>query len=280
MEKIIVINDDSKESMHAAEYAFHLACLYHKHIILANLVSAERSILNQVARSKAVPAGFELILGDEESQETVSDHLNCLKTESGFHPEIKTLDASKFGEREMIAYVNSHRVWMIVRGLAAESEIRSDGMRINMQSLLNRILCPIMLVPEIAPVKKIERMVYLADLRYAQIPVINYLAKWRIENQSVIIAHIRVKGLPELEKSYANDLFSKVLARQVACKNLFFSHLHANRFSDAIDTVIHGMEGNMLVCENHSYHFKQILGSMVTTKVPGYISVPVLVFPY
>ena len=158
MGKIIVINDDSKESMHAAKYAFHLACHYHKHIVLANLVSAKRSILNKVARAKAAPVGVELILGGEEDPETITDHLNCLNTGPGFHPEIKTLDASKFGERELIAYVNSHRVWLIIHGVTVESEARNDRIRINMQSVLNRVQCPIMLIPQIAPAKKPSRL--------------------------------------------------------------------------------------------------------------------------
>src|SRR3569832_1051903 len=155
MEKIIVINDDSKESLHAAKYAFHLACHYQKHIVLANLVSAERTVLQKVARSKASPAGTELILGGDDDPETITDHLNCLNTGPGFHPEIKTLDASKFGERELITYVNSHKIWMIIHGVTTDPETENTGIRINMQSVLNRIQCPIMLIPQSAQAKKL-----------------------------------------------------------------------------------------------------------------------------
>ncbi|HEY9001905.1 MAG TPA: hypothetical protein VIM89_11175 [Mucilaginibacter sp.] len=279
MEKIVVVNDDSKEALQAAKYAFQLACFYNKDIVLANMVSAERSMLNQVARSRAVPAGFEVVLGDDEKPETVSDHLNCLNSGTDFHPGIQSMDASGFGEREMIAYVNFHKPCLIIHGMAADAENQDNGYRINMKSVLNRIQCPILLVPESAPVKKIERIVYLADLRYAQTPVINYLAKWRVENESVIVAHLCTKGLSELDKSYADHLFSNELMKKVVCKNLFFSNLCAKSFSDRIDEVIHGMEADMLVCLNHSYHFTQIFGSLAELKTPGYISIPVLVFP-
>lgn len=279
MEKIVVINDDSQEALQAAKYAFQLACFYNKHIVLANMVSAERSMLNQIARSRAVPAGFEVVLSDDEKPETVGDHLNCLTTGTGFHPDIESLDASGFGEREMINYINSNKIWTVIHGMADDAEIRNNSNRINMKSVLNRIQCPVLLVPELAPVKKIERIVYLADLRYAQTPVINYLAKWRIENESVIVAHVCTKGLSELDKSYADHLFNQELMRKVVCKNLFFSTLCAKKFSDTIDEVIHGMEADMLVCLNHSYHFQQIFGSLAELKTPGYICVPVLVFP-
>lgn len=279
MEKIVVVNDDSREALQAAKIAFQLACSYNKDIVLTNLISAKRSMVNEAARLKAVPAGFEVILSDDETLETVGDHLNCLKTGTDFHPGIESMDVSGFAERDMIAYVNSHKIWTIIHGMAAGSETLNNDGRINMKSVLNRIQCPVLLVPELAPVKKIERIVYLADLRYAQTPVINYLAKWRIESESVIVAHICKQGLSELDKSYADHLFSKELIRKVVCKNLFFSNLCAKNFSDTVDEVIHGMEADMLVCLNHSYHFQQIFGSLAELKTPGYISVPVLVFP-
>lgn len=279
METIVVVNDDSKEALQAAKYAFQLACFYNKDIVLANLMPAEQSMLNRVAHSEAVPAGFEVVLGDDEKPQTVGDHLNCLKPETGFHPGIQSMNASGFGEREMIAYVNSHKPCLIIYGVAADIENRNNGGRINMKSVLNRIQCPVLLVPESAPVKKIERIVYLADLRYAQTPVINYLAKWRIESESVIVAHLCTKGLSELDKSYADHLFNKELIRKVVCKNLFFSNLCAESFSDTIDEIINGMDANMLVCLNHSYHFTQIFGSLAELKTPGHISIPILVFP-
>ena len=278
MEKIVVVNDDSKEALQAAKHAFQLACFYNKDIVLANLISAERSMLNKVTREELVPAGFEVVSGDDEKLETVGDHLNCLKTDTGFHPAVQNMDASGFGEREMIDYVNFHKPCLIIHGVAADLENQNDR-RINMKSVLSRIQCPVLLVPESAPVKKIERIVYLADLRYAQTPVINYLSKWRVENESVIVAHLCTQGLSELDKTYADHLFSKELMRKVVCKNLFFSNLCAKSFSDTIDEVVHGMEADMLVCLNHSYHFTQIFGSLADLKTPGYISVPVLIFP-
>jgi hypothetical protein len=279
METIVVINDDSKEALQAAKYAFQLACFYNKNIILANLISAERSMLNQVAHSEAVPAGFEVVLDDDEKPETVGDHLNCLKPDTGFHPGIQSLDASRFGNRDMIAYINSHKPCLIIQGLAADVESEHNGGRINIKSVLNRVQCPVLFVPESSPIKKIQRIVYLADLRYAQTPVINYLSKWRIEDESVIVAHVCKKGLSELERSYADHLFSNELIRKVVCKNLFFSNLPVKNFSDAIDEIVNGMEADMLVCLNHSDHFNQIFGSFAELKTPGHISIPILVFP-
>jgi hypothetical protein len=236
--------------------------------------------LDAVAHSKPVAAGFQLIPADDESPESLADHLNCLKSGSNFQPGIRTLDATRFGEQEMITYINTQRTWMIVHGVAGGSEVRQAVSRVNIQTVLNRIQCPIMLVPETAPLRRPERLVYLADLRYSQIPVINYLTKLRAGNESVILTHVCAKGLPEIDKTYAYDLFNSGLSKYVACQNLYFTQLQEKQFSNIIDTVLHGMQGDMLVCCNHSYHFEQLLGSTASSNIRGYITVPVLAFPY
>jgi hypothetical protein len=280
MKEIIVINDDSRESLHAAKYAFNLACIYNKNIVLANVISSTPTVLDKIARLASVPAGFELIPADEESPESSTDHLNCLKSGTGFQPGISTLDAARYGEREMIAYINSRKTWMVVHGMAAASEIRQAGLRIDLQSILNRIQCPIMLVPESAEPGRPERVVYLADLRYSQIPVINYLAKLKIGDERVILAHVCAKGLPELDKTYADDLYCNGLSRNVVCPHLYFIQLREKAFPDMIDSVIRGMQGDILVCSNHTCHFEQIFGSTLGSCIPAYVTVPVMVFPY
>ena len=279
MGDIIVINDDSKESLHAAKYAFNLACVYNKNIVLANVISSKPTVLESLARAKPVPSGFQVMLADEEGAENLADHLNCLKSGSGFTPGIKTLDATGYGERELISYVNIQKTWMIVRGAANDSAILRITLRLNMQTVLNRVQCPILMVPESAEPAALERLVYLADLRYAQIPVINYLAKLHNANESVILAHICANGLPELDKSYASDLFSNGLSRNVVGGNLFFTQLKKKHFPEVIDTAIHGLQGDMLICSNHSYHFEQLFGSTFNNTIPVYVPVPILVFP-
>lgn len=278
MDDIIVINDDSRESLHAAEYAFNLACTYNKNIVLANVISSKPAILNAVSRPKTVPAGFEF--PDDDSRDNLAGHLDCLKPATGHRPTVRTLDASKFSERELIAYINAQKTWMIIQGAASDSDVGCVSMRMNMQTILNRILCPVLLVPETAPPAPLERLVYLADLRYAQVPVLNFLAKVRAGDESVILAHVCAKGLPELDKAYAGDLFSNGLSRNAVCPNLYFTALREKDFPDVVDAVLHGMQGDLIVCSNHSWHFEQLFGSKLSAQIPAYVPVPVLVFPY
>lgn len=279
MKEIIVINDDSKESLHAAKYAFKLACLYNKNIVLANVSSSRPMLLETLAKSGPKPAAFQMMLTDDDSPESVADHLNCMDPE-GYQPGIKTLDASNFDERELIAYINAKKTWMVVQGTAANINFRKSGLRVNMQAILNRIQCPVLLVPVSGSAAALERLVYLADLRYAQIPVINYMAKLRTGRESVILAHACAKGLPELDREFAIDLFSNGLSRNAACRNLYFTQLAGRNFSDIVDKVIHGIQGDMLICSNHSYHFEQLFGGNLTEKFPPYVPVPILVFPF
>jgi hypothetical protein len=272
MEEIIVLNDHSREARHAAEYAFNLACIYNKNIVVANL-----SRVSEPSR-KALPVSHQNEFAEEESGADMAEHLTSLNACRDFQPEIRRLDIYAFAEQDLARYINSRSVWMLVQAVATGERLQVP--QLNLQAVLNRVQCPFLLVPEEAAVGPLERLVYLADLRYAQVPVINFLARMYSGAESVVLAHICAQGLPDLEPAYAVDLFSSGLSRNVCCDHLFFSHLRNKNFADGVDQVINGMQANLLVCVNHHYHFEQLLAGNIGSVMPGEISIPVLVFPH
>jgi hypothetical protein len=275
MEEIIVMNDDSAESIHAAEYAFNLACLYKKNIVVANLCRVSRPIAkNGLVRNNV---SFDSEFEDEETAYDLMIHLSTLPPCTDHQPAIRRLDISGFAELDLVRYINSEKVWMALQGSDGDSLKNS---RLNMQSVLNRVQCPFMLIPQNAPVRPLERLVYLADLRYAQVPVINFLSRMHTGAESVILAHICAQGLPDLEDSYALDLFSNGLNRNTSCAHLFFSYIREKDFVECIDQVINGIQADLLVCVNHHYHFEQLTAGNIRSPMPAYVNVPVLVFPH
>jgi nucleotide-binding universal stress UspA family protein len=276
MKEILVMNDDSAEALHAAEYAFNLACLYNKNIVVANLCRIREPSL------KASQVSNDPSYSNESTEEAmagdVADHLDTLKPCPDFQPEIKRLDISAFAEQDLAAYINRQRVWILVQGVARGERLHPA--QLNMQAVLNRVQCPFLLVPAETSIRPLERLAYLADLRYAHVPVINFLARMNTGNESVILAHICAKGLPDLDSTYAMDLFSNGLSRNASCDHLFFSRLRDKNFAACMDQVINGIQADMLVCVNHHYHFDQLLAGDIGSAIPGEVSVPVLVFPH
>ena len=266
MEEILVLNDDSHEARHAATYSYNLACQYNKNILVANLFKVRR----QLSKMKSF-TGFQESAEADRPEEFFSQ-LNKLEACNAHVPGIRRLDVSGFSAQDLARYVYDQKIWMVVQG--------SQPSLIDLQSVLNRLNCPILLVPTGSALRVPERIAYLADLRYAQVPVINFLSRLYSGRESVIMTHICAKGLPELDRDYAMDLFSDGLNKNVNCDHLFLSRLVEKSFLACIDQILNGIQADLLVCSNHHYHFDQLLGGNISNIVTGELNVPVLVFPH
>jgi hypothetical protein len=138
----------------------------------------------------------------------------------------------------------------------------------------------LLLLPEHYQVKDFERIAYLADLRYCQIPVVSYLAQLAGHyNSRVQVAHIAAKGLPDMEEHYAHSFFSEAICRKVKYNQLYFNNIREKDVQKVIDVLIHGMKTDMLVSVNRQFHFDELIGRCIDGRLPDHVAVPVLVFP-
>ncbi|MBB6107706.1 hypothetical protein SAMN05421821_101378 [Mucilaginibacter lappiensis] len=265
MNEILLINDQSSGAVHTASFALDLAQRLNKNIVLANIVYQPKRL------QFASAGGFEPANHDE----SLLQHLNELSHyKEGFRPIVELLDAADFTERDLINYINQRNIFMVIQPAT------KDTSRINIQSILNRILCPLLLIPDTFPVKALKRIMYLTDLRYCQVPIVNYLKKFTKEaSASILIAHICAAGLPDLDKAYANDLFTNGISTRVQTNSMFFSHIKERDMPATVDTMVHGMQADLLVCQNNGYHFNQLLGGRCLPFLPDHVIVPLLVFP-
>lgn len=231
MQEIILINDHPGGFMRPTEYANKLATAYGRNVVVLKREEAAEKKANRVL----VKSGF----GDDSPCET--------------RPAYSGVDS-----KNLISCIKAKHPWMVVVPQALYD-----------QNLLNHVQCPVLIFPEDAEVKTPERIAYLADLRYAQVPVLHYLSRLNSGQENIILAHRCAAGLPELEKSYAVDLFNSI-CRHAPCPRIFFSQMAAGSMCDVVDRVVNGIDADMLVCLNRHFYFNEIMNCL---------SVPTLVFP-
>ncbi|MDB4925262.1 hypothetical protein [Mucilaginibacter sp.] len=274
---ILVINDNSTAAIHAAEYAFLLAQNVNANIVLANTMASKESA---VAIS---PASFndEEIL-EEQRFSIIADHLLGINvSESGFRPGIKETDISNANECKLAELINRNKVWMIVKGTSAPVTEADEVQKLKVHIVLNKIACPLLLIPEHCPVKIIDRMIYISDLRYFRMEIIRYLVKLaRVCKADLSVAHLTAKGLPDMSEEYALNIFTEDICRNVNYDRLFFNKIKEKDFTTAVDVMINGMQNDMLVFVNHHFHIEEILGGYDTKLHMPTITVPQLIFPY
>jgi nucleotide-binding universal stress UspA family protein len=275
MKNIFVINDGSDQTITAARLALNIAQKVNADLLVAN-VYKEKSFV--IARDRA----FADIAHDylpEELAPALVTRLAELNEQaaSGFKPHIGFVDASDFSLNELVYFINKNNIWMMIKGTGEDNQ---TYLSTNIQSIINRVACPLMLVPEKYELKDFERMAYMADLRYCNIPVLNYLGQIaRRYDAKIQVAHVSAKGLPDMDESYARTFFSDAICRRVQYDQLYFNNIRDKDLEKVLDVLIHGMKTDLLVLMNHQYHLEALIGPSIANQLPENVTVPVLVFP-
>jgi hypothetical protein len=207
------------------------------------------------------------------------DRLNSRPND--FEPVINEVDASAMNDSQFAQMVNHSDVWMIVKAMAEYQPFAVAGNQLNINAILNTISSPVLLIPPLWSLKNIERMVYIADLRYCRLPIVRYLAELaKSFHADLSIAQLAARGLPHIDENYAQQLFNDEISCQVNYDQLFFNNIKENNLTIAVDVLVNGMHNDILVLLNHKFHFEEIVGQYLTDILPTQIVIPLLVFPY
>jgi hypothetical protein len=246
-------------------------------ILLANTVSVNKNT------GEKVPAGdfAENILEEQSISNMLARLLLLKKSQNGFKPVIEEFDSSNMDECKLAEVINKNQIWMMVKGMANFLPAANSKRNLNAHIVLNKVLCPLLLIPENWPLKSIERLVYIADLRYCRIQIVRFLAElatpWRA---FLSVAHLTAKGLPDMNEKYALSLFGEEVCRKVNYDQLFFNNIKEKDFITVVDVMINGMRNDLLVLVNHHFHIEEILGRYITDTLPEPVTIPLLIFPY
>ena len=277
MKTIIVINNNSEESLRAATVALNIA-----EKVGANLLIANESKINE-----HVDGGSKTLVGEKgeyllANEITIVEHLRLLESADSVHrPEIDQIDISDFRSEDLTCFVISNNIWMIVTGAKELADTHTTELHINIQSVLNHVKCPLLLVPENTQLKDFEQIVYLADLRYCRLHIVRFLAELAAPyNANVFVDHVSAKGLPHIEHSYALKIFDEEVAARVYYDQLYFNNIKERDLLKVVDVMVNGMHTDLLALVHHRFHFKEILGRYISHTLPAHVIIPLLIFPY
>jgi len=280
MRTLLIINDNSFEAAHAAEFALLIAQKMQANIMLMNTSEVTTKVMEKVPAGDIVKAGPGFYYKEHPVSEMLH-HLKMLSEQQiSFKPEINEFDISNMNESEVIELVNRNHIWMMVKGMADEIPAANTKKGLNIHTVLNRVLCPLLLIPAQWQLKELERLAYIADLRYCRIQVVRYLAELaRPWCASLSIAHMSANGLPDMAEKYALAVFSEEVSQNVNYDNLFFNNIKEKNLAKVVDVMINGMHNDILVMVNHRFHFEEIVGRYITDTLPLQITIPLIIFP-
>jgi len=275
MKSILVINNHTPEAEHAAHTALLIAQHIQADLLLVNCYEYAGELME-----RTVAGSFYKDTGsDNYENDLQQDELHRLNQPlMGYTPKISTIDLQGSNEAVLAGFAIRNQVEMIILGVKPGSVNHPN--KISGASLLKKVNCPLLMVPHGWPVKSIQRLCYIAELRYCRLDVVKYLSRfatsWRAD---VSIAHLCARGLPEMEARYAEKVFEQEIHHHVNYPRLLFTPVVESDIRRAVDVFIHAMDMDMLVLVNQCFHFQDVLGGPTVDDFPAHLTVPLLVFP-
>jgi hypothetical protein len=245
-------------------------------------------ILGHVVKLKAnsrqkesVPAAANHWLTDETDADNSKALESFLNYQTSSVPEINIFDMTGYNEAASADFINRNSIWMVIKGIYAESKQYTKHSSLNIHSVLNRLNCPVLLVPENSKLQNFERMGYMADLRYCRRSVVRFMASLADPFDALAsVIHLSASGLPNLDPVYALEIFTESISPSIHYKELQMMRLEERNVNKAADVLINGLNTDLLILVNHQYHFREILGRYIADSLPGKLNVPLFIFPF
>lgn len=274
MKTILVINDNSPGVINAAKFAFFIAQELHADIMLANTFKLNNSFAEKAIAGNTGSRQNNPVMTD------LSEYLSSLNDRpNDFEPTIAELDTSAMDEKQLAQIINQRNIWMIAKG-SVEPPSSGALSGLNFNTILTQVTCPLLLIPQTWSLKNIERLVYIADLRYCRLQIVRYLAELaKLWYADLSVTHLSKEGLTHMDENFAKKVFDDQVRRNINYDQLFFNNTRERDLPTAVDVLINGMHNDLLVMTQNRFHCKEIMGPYVTGSLPSYITVPLLIFP-
>lgn len=270
MKKIMVINEGTAESKHATEFALAMAGKIKAEILLAN-----RCRIAEPAEQMPPEPSFSY--ADDFFP---GEPLTNWQLDYGFTPPIPEFDATGLSEVQLAEYICQNNIGMVIAGKHCGPSSGPLLKNLNINLIISKVRCPVLLIPVKWHIKDIERITYVSDLRYTCNKVISAVASFAKDcHAEVSLAHISHDGLPKMDEIYAEST-DKTIISGISYTKFIFSNLKGKRLATAVDILTKGFKNDLLILINRSCHFEKIIGKNIPHSLPENLTIPLLIYPY
>lgn len=275
MKSIIIINDQSPESEHAAVFALVLAQRLGVNIILANL-PALKLTTEEYGWTETRQEVHNFVTMDSKLMKNL---LERKMLHPGFKPLIQELGFS-CENGELYKLASENEILMVVKGLDEFLPQALLNVNLAINNLLHKIRVPLLIIPSSWSENELKRMVYLTDLRFCGIGTVKFLAHlatcW---DANLIIAHASASGLPLMETDQAEEVFNVEVSLNIGYKKLFLNMLNQGESMGTLEVVVKEMKADLLVLVDQHFHFNFLTQQYFKDRCSLYNPVPILIFP-
>jgi len=287
MKTIAVLIDFSERSEHAAKYALHLAKKINANVLLFNAFLVPADILMAAAQVAGPLHEYEEIKADAKNSlkkfcNQLKHGLNERPLPGAFLPAI-TCQCEEGPLAYSLATLEGNKdIVLLVAGTHGRDAIATFILGNNCRSLIDDATFPLLLVPENAPIRDLEHIVFATDLDLNDINYINAVAGLAKEFPAdVIVANVSPETHADTEHNKSENAFMQEMVLKVNYKRASFRNIYNKDVKKGLALALEDKKPDMLVMIHRRGNlFDFFFKSSVTKRTASNVTVPLLVYTH
>ncbi|MDH4092008.1 MAG: universal stress protein [Cyclobacteriaceae bacterium] len=275
MKNILVPTDFSENASNAAEYAAVIAQACKATILLLNVYTPTVSRYNVISA----------LLADEvaRAKNELKEKLQIIaKTLQDQYPGVKCNVSVELGEsvEEILQAAKNYEADLIIMGTQGASSIEKILLGSNAAAIVEKAICPVMVIPTNTTCRTPTKIVYATDYAYSDIEGARLLAAIaKPFDATITFLHITTK---EEDIDDEINLIEKFTSEIKLATN--YEHINSKIISDntvimGLDDVVQNADADMLAVSTRRRNlFEKLYNPSITKKLANYTRIPLLAF--
>lgn len=216
MKKILVLTDFSTGAAYAAEFALHIARSTGASILLAHIIEPMNQFVDDSVFGLIEKETHDIINEDMLQLKKIEDNLNKILPAKGIaNHQIEITKRVSFGTLSVDAkkLVEENAIDLVVVGSRKSNSVSRFFLGSKTHTLLDKIECPILLIPESLKFEGINNITYATDLPLNNKKALQFLGEFaKYFNATITVNHLSKNSFPDkksertIERSINNQL--------------------------------------------------------------------------
>lgn len=278
MKNILVLTDFSENAKAAETYALQLAINVKGNLILYNAYSRQRErISGNVVWPHSTPSSELQSISNLQARVNELNH-DLRKIKDNIHkPEIRHLGNTGLLTDKLNEIIAENNIWLCVMGTKGESFANNVIFGSNVFNVLEKISCPVLIIPKDAEYKNLRKIAYATDFRSSDVSIINWLYEFADPLKiGLILVHISADTITENEREILKSQ-EKIYKSQFPKTTIQIDE--GENIQDSLHKIAEQLDVSMLALLHRRHEFfESLFHASISHKMIKHTDVPVLIF--
>jgi len=278
MKNILVLTDFSENAKAAEKYALQLAVNVNGNLILYNTFSRQREMISgNVVWPHSTPSSELQSISNLQARVSELKHELEEVNDDAHKPEIRDMGNAGSLTDNLNEIITENEIWLCVMGTKGESFANNVLFGSNVFKVLEKINCPLLIIPKEAEYRELKKIAYATDFRSSDVGVVNWLYELtdplKIE---LILVHVSSDTIADKEQDVLKNQ-EKIYKSQFPKTAIEF--YEGENIQDSLHKIEEQMDVSMLALLHRRHEFfESVFQPSISHKMIKHTEIPVLIF--